>query len=112
MKFLIVPQNKKSFCHALAESFKNGALEGNNKVAVLDLYKENSPQIFNFITAWKKWISKKNSFLASKWAESITEVLINMDWPGEEIKLTEKENHSCLSKSRWFHEVCWWHRWW
>jgi len=59
----------------------------------LDLYKENSPQIFNFVTAWKNWISKKNSFLPSKWAESITEVLINMDWPGEEIKLTEKENH-------------------
>ena len=59
----------------------------------LDLYKEQSPQIFNLITAWKNWISKKNSFLPSKWAESITEILKNMNWPGEEKKLTEKENH-------------------
>ena len=59
----------------------------------LDLYKEQSPQIFNLITAWKNWISKKNSFLPSEWAESITEILKNMNWPGEEKKLTEKENH-------------------
>ena len=58
----------------------------------LDLYKEQSPQIFNLITAWKNWISIKNSFLPSKWAESITEILKNMNWPGEEKKLNEKEN--------------------
>ena len=59
----------------------------------LGLYKEKSPHIFNFITAWKNWISIKNRFLPSKWAESITEILKNMGWPGEEEKLTEKENH-------------------
>jgi len=58
----------------------------------LSLYKDTSPHIFNFITAWKNWISIKNSFLPSKWAESITEILKNMGWPGEEKKLTEKEN--------------------
>ena len=31
--------------------------------------------------------------MPSKWAESITEILKNMNWPGEEKKLTEKENH-------------------
>ena len=56
----------------------------------LGLYKEKAPQIFNLITAWKNWISKENSFLPSKWAQSITEILKNMNWPGEEEKLTEK----------------------
>ena len=39
--------NKKSFCHALTESFKNGALEGNNKVTVLDLYKEKFNPVYD-----------------------------------------------------------------
>ena len=59
----------------------------------LSLYKEKAPQIFNLITAWKNWISIENSFFPSKWAQSITEILKNMNWPGEEEKLTEKENH-------------------
>jgi len=59
----------------------------------LSLYKEKAPQIFKLITAWKNWISIEKRFLPSKWAEHITEILKNMNWPGKEEKLTEKENH-------------------
>jgi len=59
----------------------------------LGLYKEKAPQISNLITAWKNWISIESSFFPNKWAQSITEMLSNINWPGEKEKLTEKENH-------------------
>ena len=67
--------NKKSFCHALAESFKNGALEGNNKVAVLDLYKEKFNPVYDLEK--DKQDAKKYQKLVS---ESDTLVFVYPTW--------------------------------
>tara|TARA_B100001029_G_scaffold179687_1_gene190320 strand:- start:583 stop:1164 length:582 start_codon:yes stop_codon:yes gene_type:complete len=56
--------NNKSFCHALAESFKNGATESGNIVKILDLYNEKFNPVYdlkkdkNDVTKYQKLVTE------------------------------------------------------
>ena len=54
---------------------------------------EKAPRFFNLMVAWKSWVLDSNKFLPNKWAEKISFFLKEVNWPGKEEKLTDKENH-------------------